>query len=82
MNKHPQHPNKRWTSCPMCHQLVFSSYGVGNHVCPDNARAKKDAELDMVIYEELSTWDRDLRKFWKSNDILFTQHLLDTDQYE
>lgn len=66
----------------MCHQLVFSSYGVGNHVCPEEARAKKDAELDMVIGEELSTWERDLRQFWKSKDIRFAQHLLDTGQYD
>lgn len=66
----------------MCHQLVLSAYVVGNHRCPPEARAKKEAELDMVIDEELSTWDRDVKKFWKSKDVRFTQHLLDTDQYE
>lgn len=80
MKKHREAP-KKWTSCQMCHQLVFSSYGVGNHVCPTEARAKKDAELDMVIGEELLTWERDLRKFWNSKDVKFAQHLLENDEY-
>lgn len=72
----------KWTTCLMCHQLVFAQYGTGNHVCPPEARAKKEAELDMVIHEELSTWERDLKKFWKSNDVQFSQYLLETDQYD
>lgn len=81
MKKHRGAP-KKWTTCQMCHQLVFSSYGTGNHVCPEEARARKDAELDMVIDEELTTWDFDQKVFWKSKDVQFTQHLLDTGQYD
>ena len=75
-------PHKKWTACQTCHQLVFADRGVGNHTCPVEAVAKKEAELDMVIDEELSTWDYDVKVFWKSRDVKFTQHLLDTGQYE
>lgn len=70
----------RWLSCQFCHQLrrEFDS----NHVCPPEARARKEAELDIIIDEELESWDYDLKIFWKSKDVRFAQHLLDTDRYD
>lgn len=69
----------KWVSCQMCHQLRQQ---YDEHSCPPAARAKKEAELDIVISEELESWNYDQRVFWKSKDVRFTQHLLDTGQYD
>jgi creatinine amidohydrolase/Fe(II)-dependent formamide hydrolase-like protein len=75
-------PVRKWTACSTCHQLVFVNGHTDNHVCPTAAVAKKEAELDMIIDDELTSWDYDLKVFWKSRDVKFTQHLLDTGQYD
>ena len=73
---------KLWQECPSCHMVIFSDInGQGAHRCPDTALAKKEAELDMVIDEELSTWDNDVKKFWKSKDVKFYGWLADNDRY-
>lgn len=77
----PRKRRKRWQECPSCHQLVFAQVNsLGHHRCNDAARAKKEAELDMVIDEELSTWDEDVAKFWKSKDVRFYGWLADNDR--
>lgn len=78
MNKRAS-AKKRWKSCPTCYQLVFTAaIDMGNHICPETILAKHEAELDMVIYEELSTWDADVEKFWNSKDVKFWNYLLRT----
>jgi hypothetical protein len=73
---------KRWTLCPACHQMIFVEVNsLGNHTCAPEVRAKKDAELDAVIDETLTTWDRDLKKFWRDRDVRFTQFLLRKGKY-
>jgi hypothetical protein len=68
---------KKWGACPDCAQLVYAAVGtLGNHVCPEKLIARKEAELDIVIDAELSTWDADVKKFWRSKDVKFYQHLL------
>lgn len=64
----------------MCHQLIFSLKGLGNHQCPPEARAKKEAELDMVIEEELSTWNADLKKFWNDPRTKFYKYLAEQER--
>lgn len=65
-----QSPRKGWATCPLCHILIFESEA-SMHRCPTKALAKKDAELDAVIDEELSTWEDDVKKFWNSKDVKF-----------
>lgn len=64
----------------MCHQLIFSVYGSGDHVCPSEAKAKKEAEIDMVIDEELSTWNHDLKKFWNDPRTKFYSYLTERER--
>ncbi len=72
---------KRWEACVGCHQLIYTTgYGAG-HVCPTKVLAMKEAELDCVIGEELSTWDMDVKKFWKGKDVRFYEWLADNDKY-
>lgn len=72
---------KRWIMCDTCFQLVYTAGpGTGNHRCPDIIRARHDAELDMVIEAELSTWEHDVKEFWNSRDVMFWQYQLDNNQ--
>jgi len=69
--------SKWWRACPSCHQLVYTTgFGIGNHACPPKAVAKRDAELDMVVEEELSTWNADLERFWNSSDVKFMEYII------
>lgn len=66
--------------CDTCYQLVYTAGpGTGNHHCPEAIRAKQDAELDMIVEAELSTWDHDVKQFWNSRDVKFWQYMLDED---
>lgn len=70
--------HNKWGTCLMCHQLTFDQ----THRCPEEALAKKDAELDMVIDAELSTWSSDLKKFWNSNDVKFYEWVAENERNE
>lgn len=74
-------PKKKWNLCPSCGMMTYSNQGLGNHRCPAKVRAKLDAQLDMIINEETSIWDADLRAFWNSNDVKFTQWLIENGRY-
>jgi len=67
---------KRWQMCPMCGMMIYTSGG-GHHTCPEKVAAERQAELDSVIAEEMSTWDKEVEKFWNSRDVKFLQHLID-----
>jgi hypothetical protein len=71
--------SRHWTSCPLCHILIFETE---THKCPSKALAKKDMELDAVVEAELSTWDMDVRKFWKSKDVKFGVWLAEQERNE
>ncbi len=62
---------RHWNLCSECSLLIFAEEGIGQHICHEKIRAKRDAELDMVVDEELSTWNQDLKKFWQSDDVRF-----------
>lgn len=66
---------KTWNLCPSCHCLVYSVDGVGNHRCPAKVRARVDAELDIVLEEELSSWNKDVNQFWDENKTHFYEYL-------
>jgi hypothetical protein len=73
---------KRWVTCPACHQMIFAEQNsLGGHRCAPEIQAKKDAELDAVIGETLTTWAKDIDKFWNANDVRFTDYLLRKDKY-
>lgn len=66
----------RWAECPSCHMLIFTEANtLGKHRCNKRVLDKKDAELDAVIDTELSTWDEDVKKFWKDNRTKFDEYL-------
>lgn len=69
---------RKWSTCPSCFQMVYSSNGIGNHMCPDIVRAHREAELDFVMDEEMSTFEKDLKKFWNDNRTKFYEHLANT----
>jgi hypothetical protein len=71
---------KHWQNCPVCHQDVFT-IDFSNHKCPDKVKARREAELDMVVDEEMSTWEQDLKKFWNSNDTKFHEWLVEHNRY-
>lgn len=76
--KKNQKSRKRWLMCETCYQLVYTAGpGTGQHMCPDIIRARMDAELDMVMEAELSTWEHDLKEFWDSRDVKFWQFQLE-----
>ena len=69
---------KNWQICEVCYQLVFALNGnMDHHVCPELMRAKRDAELDMIIDEETRNWDKAISKFWNRSDVKFEQFLLE-----
>jgi acetyl-CoA carboxylase beta subunit len=72
---------KKWRLCPSCKTMIFST-NLSSHRCPDKIRAKQEAELDMVIDAELSTWDEDVQKFWKSKDVKFYQWTVENERLE
>ena len=72
---------KRWRLCDVCYQLIFTTgLNQGNHRCPDELRAKREAELDMIIFDEMEEWDVAVEKFWNLPQIQFEQYLLDKDE--
>lgn len=70
-----QAQRKHWKLCPECGLMLFVETNTDKHLCPERIRAKKDAELDMVVHEEMSTWDMDIKKFWKSDDVKFWEYV-------
>lgn len=66
---------KHWGLCPECGLMVFAIRNSEPHRCPEKILAKRDAELDMVVAEEMSTWDVDFKKFWNSNDVKFWEYV-------
>jgi hypothetical protein len=50
---------------------------MGNHQCSKPLLAKRDAELDMVVDAEISTWDHDVKEFWNSSDVKFWEYLIE-----
>ncbi len=71
---------KSWKLCDVCYQLIYvDDVGTGTHRCPEVMRAKREAELDMILDEELSDWDMLVESFWKRKDVKFEQYLLRRD---
>lgn len=66
---------KHWNACPTCKLLIYTSGGLGNHNCPEKINARLSAELDMVVSEEMSTFDEEATKFWKSPEVRFMAYL-------
>lgn len=79
MQKRREH--KKWRLCESCSQMVYAGPTLGKHVCPASVQAKRDAELDMVIDEELSTWDQDVSKFWNDKRTQFNVWLVEKKRY-
>lgn len=71
----------KWTTCVECGLMIFTVDGLNQHQCTKVLVAKRDAELDMVIHEEMSTWDQEVKKFWKSKDVKFIEWLVKRGRY-
>jgi len=72
---------KYWQLCDVCYQLIFANQlGEGSHKCPELLKAKRDAELDMIMDEELKTWDESLRRFWDKPSVKFEQYMLEREK--
>jgi hypothetical protein len=55
---------------------VFSEpNSTGLHVCPEKVVVETEAELDARMDDEMSTWDFDVKLFWKSKDVRFMKYL-------
>jgi hypothetical protein len=68
----------RWECCPTCFVLVWCrGIAISNHQCCKPLQAKRDAELDMVIDAEFSTWDYEVKKFWDDPRTKFMEYLLE-----
>lgn len=78
---HKRKHKKTWKLCPSCFEMIYA-VGLGNHLCPEKVEAKKVAELNMVIDEELASWEEEVRDFWKSKDVKFMQYMLDQEKDE
>ena len=68
--------NRRWVMCPTCKCLKFAT-DLAKHKCNEKVLAKLDVDLDMVVDEEMTTWDKDVRNFWNSKDVKYMQWRLE-----
>ena len=72
---------KYWQICDVCFQLKFANtQGQGAHRCPDILRAKRDAELDMAVDQQMTTWEESLQGFWDHPKVKFEQYLLEQER--